>query len=43
MTYVSQNSTLAKDTVELVQVYVFPLVRTDGKESKIKEVQVIVP
>lgn len=43
ITYISRNSKTSKDTVELVPVYVFSIVRTDGKESKIKEVQVSLP
>lgn len=43
VTYISQNKTGSTDTVELVQVYIFPLIRTDGKESIAKEIQVVVP
>lgn len=43
VSYVSKGSDRDTTTEELTEVYVFPLERTDGQESKIREIQVTVP
>lgn len=41
--YVSRESTSLTNTVEMEQVYVFPLERTDGKKSIASEIRVVIP
>ena len=43
VSYVSRDSKTQKNTVELIAVYTFPLTRTDGKDSKIKEISIEIP
>ena len=40
VSYVSRESKTQKNTVELVAVYTFPLEKTDGKVSKVKEISI---
>lgn len=42
LSYISEDSS-EKNTVELVSIYAFPLVRIDGKESKVQEIKVMAP
>ena len=43
VSYISRDSKTQKNTVELIAVYTFPLTRTDGKDSKIKEISIEIP
>lgn len=43
VSYISRDSKTQKNTVELVAVYTFPLERTDGKVSKVKDISIEIP